>query len=189
MVPFSCRVKAKLFTLVYEAPQGPASPTSLGSSHAICPLGEPTPTTMSPTKFISILGFCMSCFLCTKYLCPRSSRGSSFSSFQSHLKCQLLREVFLVHIAFSRPSFPTHHSLSHYPILYPVWHSKFVYCPFLLTVNINFMRAGSVLSPTVTPGPCIHWALRKDLLNECLNMAQILEYPQDLRNVLETMTV
>ena len=46
--------------------------------------------------------------------------------------------------------------------------------------KINSMRAGSVLGPIVTK------VLGKDLLNKCLNMAQILEYPQHLRSALKS---
>ena len=182
-------MKDRLFTLVYKAVQGPAPPTSPGSSPATCPLGDPTPTTEAHTKSISIWGFWMRYSLCMKYLCPRSSPDSYFSSFQSHLQCQLLSEVFLVHTAFSKSSFSTHHCLSHHPVLYPVWHNIFVSCPSPLTGNINFMGAGSALGSTVTPGPHKYCALRKDWLNECLNMAQILEHSQHLRSALKIITV
>lgn len=179
MFSISCRIKATLFTLVYKALQGLAPPTSPGSSPATCPLGEPTAATVAHTKFIPIWRFCMRCFLCMKYLGLRSSPVTFHPLTQLHLKYHLLREIFLVHAVFSRPSFPTDHSLSHHPVLYPMWHD-FIYCPSPLMGNINSMRAGSVLGPIITR------VLGKDLLNKCLNMAQILENPQHLRSALKS---
>lgn len=68
-------------------------------------------------------------------------------------------------------------TLSHIPSLIflvaftTMWHNLFADCPSPLTENMNFMRVGLLLGPIGPPGPGIHWALSKGLLNECLNMA------------------
>lgn len=175
MFPISCRIKDRVFTLVYKTVQGPAPSPSPGSSPATCLLGDPMPTTEAHTKSTSIWGFWMRCSL------PRQL----LFILQSHLQCQLLREVFLFHTTFSKSA---HHSVTS-PRLLPYWHNVFVYCRSPLTGNINLVGAGSALGSTVTPGPHKSWALRKGLLNECLNMAPILDHSQHLSSALRIITV
>lgn len=124
----------------------------------------------------------------------RSFLGNFFSFFWSHLKCQLLREAFLVHTDFRRLSVPTHKLPVTSPCLIflvaltTVWHNLSVDCPSPCG-ECKFPESRVCLGCTVPPEPGTHWTLSKDLLNECLHMAQILAHSQHLRSALKTMTV
>lgn len=164
--------------LVYKALQGLASPTPPGSSPDTCPLGEPTAAAVAHTQFIPIWRFCRRCFLCMKHLGLRSSPvtlhplcyiSDTNSSEESSLSTQCLGDPP------SQPIILCHITLS------------YTQCDMILfTVHppngeYKFHESRLCLEPH-----CYSRVLGKDLLNKCLNVAQILEYPQHLRSALKS---